>query len=161
MKVEELEALTERTGEEARISRARRIDEHFRDGYRTTVKCYNGTIRIQNSDFLLGEDRQIATGLELRSFMKRVEGRYVDVYWLDDNGRHYVYLGDRYICEVVAKPVFSRARIERTPEDEANFELTYKYLSTVLSFNNHKLCKRLHKRFSGYASNLLYIIHND
>jgi len=111
-------------------------------GYRTETSCHTGIIKLQRQEFLLGHNGVIAVGSKLIDLMVQVEGHDVDVYWLDGNNgeilKSYVYLGNRCICEAVRKPAYSRARIERTPEDEANRELMSKYVATIDGFGHRQ-----------------------
>ena len=50
----------------------------------------------------------------------------------------YVYLGDRYICEAVAQPVYKRAKIEQTTECLINREIMCKYDATIRGYGNRK-----------------------
>jgi hypothetical protein len=113
-------------------------------GYKTETSCNVGQIRLQNQFFLLGEDGRIAYSEKLIRLMEQVEGKDIDVYWLDGNDgsvmKAHVYLHgtDRYICEAVAKPTYNRARIEQTPEDMANLEAMSKYVASVDGFVNSR-----------------------
>lgn len=111
-------------------------------GNYTESSCRLGMIRFNNGKYLLGENGKIAYSDQLISLMKRVEGQDVDVYWLDDNDgkvmKALVYLHgtDRYVCEAIRKPAYNRARIEQTPEDEANRTAMSKYVASVEGFVN-------------------------
>ena len=104
-------------------------------GYRTQSSCRTGIIKLQNSEFLLGDNGVIAVGAPLINLMDKVEGRDVILYWLDGNDgkvlKAFVYVGETFICEAIEKPVYHRARIEQTPQDLANRELMSKYVSTI------------------------------
>ena len=80
--------------------------------------------------------------------MKEVEGlgaNSIDVYWLDNEQgevlKALVYIGDRYICEAVAKPRYKKARIEQTDEDIKARELMSKYVSSVEAFQRQQTRK--------------------
>lgn len=113
-------------------------------GYKTSTSCRAGIIKLQNSEFLLGENSLISYGDELIRLMDKVEGKYLDVYWLDGNDgkvlKAIVYLRgeNKYICEAVAKPGYKKARIEQTPIDLANREAMTKYVSTVEGFQRRR-----------------------
>ncbi len=111
-------------------------------GRKTPTSCNVGTIRLNRSEFLLGENGEIVFGEKLVSFMVRVEGRDVDVYWLDDSNhkvfKALVYIGTMLICEAIPKPSYPRAVIERTPGDEYNRELMSKYVATVEAYRKSK-----------------------
>ncbi|MDX5437590.1 MAG: hypothetical protein LPK03_10370, partial [Pontibacter sp.] len=107
-------------------------------GYKTNTSCNVGIIRLQRSEFLLGENGQISTGEQLIRLMKQVEGQEIEVYWLDGNDgnvlKALIFQGTQYICEAVAKPTYNRARIEQTPQDLENRELMSKYVATIEAY---------------------------
>lgn len=107
-------------------------------GYQTKTSCHVGSIRLQDDDYLLGDNGSIYTGTDLIELMKNVEGQNVQVYWLDDNDgnvfKALVYIGSQYICEALLKPGSTRAKIERTELSEQKRELMSRYKSTVDGF---------------------------
>lgn len=113
----------------------RRFMRHV--GFHTETSVNVGNIRLNNGEYLLGMDGEIALGDDLINLMKQVEGQPIDVYWLDDNDGDmiaaYIYLrgDDRLICEAVPKPRPQRARVERTQRDHELHELYAKYVATV------------------------------
>jgi len=111
-------------------------------GYITQSSCNAGIIKLQNSEFLLGDNGVIAVGAPLIHLMDKVEGRKVTLYWLDGNDgkvlKAYVYVGDTFICEAIEKPIYHRARIEQTPQDLANRELMSKYVATIDGFSRRQ-----------------------
>ena len=70
--------------------------------------------------------------------MKIIEGKDIDVYWIDDNHGNVLkalaYYQERFICEVVEMPKYNRAKIERTENCEKAREIQSSYVSTVESF---------------------------
>lgn len=117
-------------------------------GYKTETSCNAGIIALNNSEFLLGENGSISFGDELIDKMKEVEGlgaNSIDIYWLDDsNGdvlKALVYIGNRYICEAVAKPRYNKARIEQTEKDIEARELMSKYVASIESFQRQQTRK--------------------
>lgn len=104
-------------------------------GYKTSTSVNVGIIRLQNREWLLGDNGKIATGENLISLMKKIEGYDIDVYWLDDNKGNvfvaHVYIGDHYICEAIAKPKPNRAPIERTPEQNEAMSKMARYIKTI------------------------------
>ena len=70
--------------------------------------------------------------------MRRVEGQKIDIYWLDGNNgsiiKALVYIKDQFICEALQKPVYSRSKIGRTADDEAQREIMSKYANTIDSY---------------------------
>jgi hypothetical protein len=111
-------------------------------GYKTPTSCNTGIIQLQSKKFLLGDNGSVSTGEKLISFMKQVEGKDIDVYWLNDNDggilKALVFIGTQYICEAVAQPTYNRARIEQTPQDHANRELMSKYVATIEAFGRNQ-----------------------
>jgi hypothetical protein len=114
-------------------------------GYKTETSCNVGMIKLQNKQFVLGENGKIAFSDRLTRLMEEVEGRDLDIYWIDDNEgqilKALVYLRgtDRCICEAVAKPTYNRAKIEQTPEDMEARELMSKYVASIDGYiNSHK-----------------------
>lgn len=113
-------------------------------GHKTETSVRTGIIRLNNAEFLLGRDGLISYSENLIRLLDQVEGRDIDVYWLDDNegkvmkGIVYLRGDDRPICEAIAKPGYNRARIEQTPQDEANRVSMSKYVATVDGYINNK-----------------------
>ncbi|MAG87259.1 MAG: hypothetical protein CMB97_07785 [Flavobacteriaceae bacterium] len=54
-------------------------------GKRTETSCNVGIIKLQRSEFLLGDAGKIATGEKLLNLMTKTEGRNIEVFWLDDH----------------------------------------------------------------------------
>lgn len=101
-----------------------------------------GIMNFRRSKFLLGLDGVICTGDKLINMMMQVEGRDVDIYWLDDNFgevlKAHIYIGDQFICEAIEQPGYNRARIEQTKEDMINRELMSKYATTIESYGRRQ-----------------------
>jgi hypothetical protein len=106
-------------------------------GHKTRSSCHTGIIKLQNQEFLLGQDGKIAFSNDLVKLMTQVEGKELDIYWLDGNDgqvmKALVYLKDssQFVCEAVAKPRYNRARIEQTADDARNRELMSMYVASV------------------------------
>jgi len=119
-------------------------------GYRTETSCNLGIVKFQNGEYLLGEGGAVCTGERLIELMNQVEGKPVEVYWLDDNYGEvftaFIYQGDRLICEAVRKPRYNRARIEQTPQDAENREIMSKYVATIEGYrkSQRQTLERLH-----------------
>lgn len=111
-------------------------------GYKTETSCNVGIIQLNNTTFLLGDEGRISTGNKLISLMTKVEGKDVDVYWLDDNEgkvlKAHVYIGTQLICEAIEKPRYQKARIEQTPEDLANREIMSAYVATIEAYGRRQ-----------------------
>jgi len=111
-------------------------------GYKTQTSCNTGIIRLNNTEFLIGENGSIAFSDRLIFLLAQVEGKDLDIYWLDDNYgkvlKALVYLRgtDRCICEAVAKPVYHRAKLEQTTVDLEDKELMCMYVSSVTGYIN-------------------------
>lgn len=113
-------------------------------GYKTETSCNVGQIKLNNKKYLIGENGRIVYSNRLTGIIEQIEGKELDVYWLDGNDGHImkalVYLRgtDRYICEAVAKPAHNKAQIERTPEDIFNYEAMAKYVSSIDGYINRQ-----------------------
>ena len=106
-------------------------------GKKTETSCNFGTIKLQRKEFFLGLNGKISRGDELVSLMELVEGKEVDVYWLDGNGgevlKALVYQRgtNRMMCEAHLKPTFHRAKIEQTAQDRENMAIVMAYIETI------------------------------
>lgn len=109
-------------------------------GYKTETSCKAGTIKLNRKEFFLGLDGNISRGEELISLLELVEGRDLDVCWLDNHDgeviKALVYLrgGERIVCEAILKPKFHRAKIEQTAQDRTNMEIVMAYINTFNGF---------------------------
>lgn len=112
-------------------------------GFKTQTSCNAGIIKLQSSEFLLGEEGKVSTGEKLIGFMKEVESRNIDVYWIDGNDskvlKALVYIGDQFICEAVAKPTYQKARIEQTESDMQAREVMSSYKATIDGYLSRRL----------------------
>lgn len=114
-------------------------------GYKTQTSCNTGIIRLNNQECLIGENGQLAFSTKLTNFMAQIEGKDLDIYWLDDNYgnilKALVYLRgtDRPICEAVSKPVYHRAKLEQTDTDLDAKTLMSMYTSSVMGFINSRV----------------------
>jgi hypothetical protein len=108
-------------------------------GYKTQSSCNAGIIQLQKSEWLLGDDAEIKTGEELIRLLKHVEGKNIEIYWLDDNQgevlKAMVYDSTgRYICEILPKPIGARAPIEATAKHKDAREIMSRYRNTVTAY---------------------------
>lgn len=109
-------------------------------GYKTITSCNAGIMHLQYGEWLLGDKGSIYTGEDLIKLLRQVEGKTIDIYWLDgSNGevlKAYVYEYEtgRYICEALAKPVAARAPIERKERHVQARELMARYRNTVTAY---------------------------
>ena len=104
-------------------------------GYKTKTSCNAGIVKLQGGEYLLGDKGEIYTGESLINLMRMVEGEQIDVYWLDDNDgkiiKAYAYIGTKYMCEILTKPHFQRARIEQTENDIEASIIMSKYVASI------------------------------
>jgi hypothetical protein len=113
-------------------------------GFKTQTSCNTGIIKLNNTECLIGENGQIVFSDRLISLMAQVEGKDLDIYWLDDNYgkvlKALVYLRgtDRCVCEAISKPVYHRAKLEQTETDLEARELMSKYVASVNGFIDSK-----------------------
>jgi hypothetical protein len=109
-------------------------------GWKTETSCNLGQISLNNKKYLIGENGKLVFSDRLIGLMTQIEGKDLDVYWLDGNDgqimKALVYLRgtDRCVCEAVAKPSHNKAQIERTPEDIENYTAMSMYVSSVDKF---------------------------
>ncbi len=113
-------------------------------GYKTITSCNAGIMSLQYGEWLLGDKGCIYTGEDLIKLLRQVEGKTVDVYWLDGNNGEvlkayvYEYETGRYICEALPKPVGARAPIERKEHHLQARELMARYRNTVTQYMQHR-----------------------
>ncbi|SMP08884.1 hypothetical protein [Chryseobacterium profundimaris] len=117
-------------------------------GYPTETSCNAGYIALQGKKRALAENGEIVLGSKLIEFLKQIEGKSIDVYWLDDNAGNVLkavaFYKGRYICEVQEMPKYNRATIERTQECEKAREIQSSYVTSVEGFIRSQE-KGLHK----------------
>lgn len=111
-------------------------------GFPTTTSCKAGIIKLNYGECLLGNDGKISLGAKLIELMKKVEGKEVDVRWIDDYEgkilKALVYLDEQLICEAIPKPHYNRAKIERTPEDDAARTIMSAYEATINAYGKRQ-----------------------
>lgn len=109
-------------------------------GYKTESSCKAGIIKLNRKEFFLGLEGKISRGEGLVSLLELVEGRELDIYWIDSHDgeviKAMVYLrgGERIICEAILKPKYRRAKIEQTAQDRINMETVMAYINTFNGF---------------------------
>ncbi len=100
--------------------------------------CHAGIIKLQYGEYLLGDDDKVSLGEHLIYFMRQVEGKDIDIFWLDDNDgqviKALIYLHGRYVCEAVPKPTYNRAKAEWTDRDIKAREIMSAYDATITAF---------------------------
>ena len=111
-------------------------------GYKTQTSCNAGIIKLNNTECLIGEDGQLSFSERLIFLMGQIEGKDLDIYWIDGNNgqllKALIYLRgtDRCVCEAVAKPVYHRAKLEQKETDMDAREQMSKYVASVQGFIN-------------------------
>lgn len=108
-------------------------------GYHTQTSCNAGYIKLQGKPRAIANNGQICTGENLITAMKAIEGKDIDVYWLDDNAGNVLkalaFYEGRFICEVQEMPKYNRAVIERKGTDQEKArEIQSSYVATVEAF---------------------------
>lgn len=111
-------------------------------GFKTKTSCNVGHVKLNNGLFLIGDKGKVATGQRLIQLMSHIEGKDVDVYWLDDNNGNVLkalaFIGSELICELVKKPTYSRAKIEQTNDDLEAKTIISKYVETIDAFGRNQ-----------------------
>jgi len=109
-------------------------------GTKTQTSCKAGIIKLQNKEWLLGDKGNIYTEENLIRLLKVVEGKDIDIYWLNnDNGTVYKALicnkkDGRFICEALPKPIGARAPIEEKEYHKNATEIMHRYQATVTNY---------------------------
>lgn len=115
-------------------------------GNHTQTSVDKGIIRLNYGEFLLGEAGRVSVGDDLIRLMKQVEGKDIDVYWLDDDKgqvlKALIYREGRLICEAIRKPTYKRARLERTADDEMAREVMASYVATINKYGKEQIDER-------------------
>ena len=109
-------------------------------GTKTVTSCNAGIVKLQRSEWLLGDKNTIYTGEKLINLLKQVESKEIDVYWLDDDNGQVIKAmifnrkDGRYIGEVLPKPVSARSFKEETDKHREARKLMAKYRNTVTNY---------------------------
>lgn len=107
-------------------------------GFYTESSCKAGIVRFQYAEWLLADEGEIVTGDLLITFMKQVESKSVDIYWIDGNDgeviKAMIYKDGRYICELQPLPFSSRVKLEETADHKKAREIVSRYKATVTEF---------------------------
>ena len=111
-------------------------------GYKEKSSCNAGYIRLQGRKRAIAENGEILTGSGLIEKLKQIEGKELDIYWLDDNEgkvlKALVYYNGRFVCEIMQMPTYNKAVIEQTDVDLKAKKLQDSYVMTVENFGKHK-----------------------
>lgn len=104
-------------------------------GYTTSTSCNAGIIKLQNAEYLIGDNDQLFFAEKLIKILSILEDAKMTVKWLDTKDgevmKAYAYVGETYICQLIPKPTYSRAKIEQTEEDYIARENMSKYVASI------------------------------
>lgn len=107
-------------------------------GYKADTSCNVGYINLQGKKRAIAMNGEISLGDDLINVLKAIEGKEIQVYWIDDNQgqvlKAMAFYKDRFICEVQEMPKYNRATIERTDACEKARELQSSYVASVEGF---------------------------
>ncbi len=107
-------------------------------GYEQKSSCNTGYIKLQGKPRAIAQNGKICLGERLINVMKTIEGKEIDIYWLDDNAGNVLkalaFYEGRFICEVQEMPKYNRAILERTPEQNKAREIQSAYVASVEGF---------------------------
>jgi hypothetical protein len=102
------------------------------------TSCEGGFIKLQYEKRAIAENGSILKGDELINKFKQIEGKKLDVYWLDGNNgevlKALAFYKGRLVCEVLPFPKFVRAKLEQTEEDRKAIAIQKAYINTVTGF---------------------------
>lgn len=111
-------------------------------GFKTETSCNVGKVKLQRSKFSIAENGEILTGEALIEKMRLIEGKEVDVYWLDGTDGQVIkamaFIGDRYVCELQEMPKYNRAVAEQTEADKKAYQLQSAYTATIDAYARTK-----------------------
>jgi hypothetical protein len=107
-------------------------------GFTTPSSMNAGRITLQGKHRVVGLKGEVALGAELINIMCRIEGKEVEVRWLDSSDgevlKALVFQNGVQICELLDDLAYSRSEFERTPQCEINRRLMSAYKATVDSY---------------------------
>lgn len=111
-------------------------------GFKTETSCNVGKVKLQRGLRSIAENGKILTGDALIEKMRIIEGKEIDVYWLDGNDGKVIkamaYINNRYICELQEMPKYNRATAEQNGDDLEAYALQSAYTATVDAFARTK-----------------------
>ncbi|OWP76561.1 hypothetical protein BWK62_09495 [Flavobacterium oreochromis] len=112
-------------------------------GHKSETSCKAGIVKFQYSEFLLGDNGMIYTGDKLIRLMNEVEGKKIEVFWLDDNYgeifKALIYRNGKYICEARPKPRYNRAKNEQTEDDLNAQKIMSAYVATIEAYQREQV----------------------
>ena len=107
-------------------------------GYRTETSCNAGYVNLQGKKRAIAFNGSIALGDDLINVLKAIEGKDIEVFWLDGHDgqplKAIAFYHGRYICEIQEMPKYNRASIERTDADHEAREIQSSYVASVEGF---------------------------
>lgn len=100
---------------------------------------HTGRILLQGKARVVGFDGKVALGERLINVMKKIEGKEVMIYWLDDNNgdvlQALVYdMEGTLVCELLDDLAYQRGKLEQTESDLQNRTLFSAYAATVQGY---------------------------
>ena len=101
----------------------------------STVK--KGIVKLDKSEWLLGDKNKIYTGEKLITLLKKVERKSVQTYFLNDGKGNilkafaYDIKDGRFLCELLPKPKYQKSKKEKTDADKKAAEIMSRYVNTV------------------------------
>lgn len=112
-------------------------------GHYTKTSCSVAKINLQGRKRAIAENGKILTGESLIEKMRMIEGKDLEVYWLDDHEgnvmKAYAYYNDKFVCEIMEMPRFNRAKAEQTDACKKAMSLQSAYAITVEMYTREKL----------------------
>lgn len=100
--------------------------------------CNAGYVILQGRKRMIADNGQILFGEELIAKLKKIEGKTLEIYWLEnhDGGvqKAIAFLKGEFVCELLPIPRYNRAKVEQTDADLANREIQSKYTMSVEAF---------------------------
>lgn len=101
------------------------------------TSCHAGIVKLNRTEWLIGDKGEIYTGEKLTNLLKQVETKEIAVSFLDDGQgeiiKAFVYdiKDGRYICELQPKPRYQKSKKEKTKADIKASVLMSAYTNTV------------------------------
>lgn len=107
-------------------------------GYEEKSSCNTGYVILQGRKRMIADHGKILFGEALIAKMKKIEGKQLQIFWLDANDgsvlKAIAYLDGEYMCELMPIPRYNRAQNEQTDQCKINREIQSKYVATVEAF---------------------------
>lgn len=107
-------------------------------GKTTKTSMKVGHIAFQGKKCLVGIKGEPALGKDLIAIMNIIEGKEVEVKWLDGNDGEVisalVYHNGRMVCDLLGDFKYNRSEFERTEEGDRNRQIQSAYAATVRGY---------------------------